>query len=324
MLDSGSDIAVVEASVVDVPDVEDGMIGGMVSASVGGAEGTVGRATLLSVNTIASPSSSSTPQSTLSTPPSITHISTTVPAIPTFLLLPVVPFISVNMENHYAPLQLLINPGDMPQDYQRKIAYFDGTSSYTAQQHTKKIMDYFENYEIDDDDVRMKFFVQSLTGEVRTWFRALGAHTIANPDTLYEAFLNRWEKNKDPLHILLEYDTLKRGPQEAVQDYCARFNNVYTAIPQNLRPPPDLALIKFFDGFDPNMAYQLRERAPASLEDMQSIVASVEENLISKRARARVERRTMFKEECSTFKQKLDAIIKGMDRQEKSRPWTIK
>jgi len=90
----------------------------------------------------------------------------------------------------------------MPQDYHSKITYFDATSSYTAQQHTKKMMDYFENYEIDDDDVRMKFFVQSLTGEVRTWFRALGAHTIADPNTLYQAFLNRLEKKKNLLHIL--------------------------------------------------------------------------------------------------------------------------
>jgi len=55
----------------------------------------------------------------------------------------------------------------MPQDYQTKITYFDGTGSYTALQHTKKMQDYFENYEIDDDDVRMKIFVQSLTGEIR-------------------------------------------------------------------------------------------------------------------------------------------------------------
>lgn len=160
----------------------------------------------------------------------------------------------------------------------------------------------------------MKIFFQSLTSEVRTWFRALGAHTIVDPDTLYQAFLNRWEKNKDPLHILLEYDTLKRGPQEVVKGYCARFNNVYTAIPQNLRPPPDLALIKFSDGFDPHMSYQLRERALAGLEDMQSITISVEANLISKRARARAKTRTTFKEEPSTFEQKLGAIIKCMDR----------
>ena len=46
----------------------------------------------------------------------------------------------------------------MPQDYQSKITYFDCTGTYTAKQHTKKMTDYFENYEIDDDDVRMKVF----------------------------------------------------------------------------------------------------------------------------------------------------------------------
>jgi len=88
---------------------------------------------------------------------------------------------------------------------------------------------------------------------------------------------------------------------------------VYNAIPQNLRPPLDLALIKFPDGFDSDMAYLLRERDPPSLEDMQSIAVSVEANPIYKQARARAEKRTPFKEEPSAFEQKLDAIIKGMD-----------
>ena len=88
------------------------------------------------------------------------------------------------MANRYVPLQFLANPSAIPPDYQRKITYFDGTGTYTAQQHTKKMMDYFENYEIDDNDVRMKIFVQSLTSDVRTWFRALAANTIADPDAL--------------------------------------------------------------------------------------------------------------------------------------------
>ena len=41
---------------------------------------------------------------------------------------------------------------------------------------------------------------------------------------------------------------------------------------------------------------------------------NIEANLISKRARARAERRTPFKEEPSIFEQKLDVIIKGVDR----------
>jgi len=89
------------------------------------------------------------------------------------------------MANRYAPLQLPANPGAMPQDYQSKITYFDGIGTYTAQKHTKKMMDYFENYEIDDDDVRMKIFIQSLTSDVRTWFRALSVNTIADLYALY-------------------------------------------------------------------------------------------------------------------------------------------
>lgn len=97
-------------------------------------------------------------------------------------------------------------------------------------------------------------------------------------------------------------------------DYCARFNNVYNAIPQNLRPPLDLALYKFPDVFDPDMAYQLKERAPSSLAEMQNLVVTVESNLIAKRNKARNERRTTFKEEPSALEQKLDAIIDGMHR----------
>jgi len=218
------------------------------------------------------------------------------------------------MAMRYAPLQLPANPVALPQDYQAKISYFDSTGPYTAIQHAKRMQDHFENYEIDDDTVRMRIFVQSLTGDVRTWFRSLPANTINNPDDLYQSFTNRWEKKKDPLHILGEYDMIKRGPQETVLEYCARFNNVYNAIPQNLRPPPDLALYKFPDGFDPDMAYQLKERAPQTLEEAQKVAVTVEANLIAKRNRARLEKRVAFKEEPSAFDQKLDAIISSMKR----------
>lgn len=40
----------------------------------------------------------------------------------------------------------------------------------------------------------------------------------------------------------------------------------------------------------------------------------MEANLIAKRNWARAKRRTTFKEEHSAFEQKLDAIIKGMDK----------
>jgi len=146
---------------------------------------TSGKTPTHSAIVVASSSSPSTLQAIFSTPPSTTYISTVIPALPTVTL------ISMNMANQYAPLQLPTNPGAMPQYYQRKITYFDGTGTYTAQQHTMKMTDYFENYEIDANDVRMKVFVQSLTRDVRTQFRAVPANTITDPEALYQTFLNR-------------------------------------------------------------------------------------------------------------------------------------
>ena len=230
----------------------------------------------ISVITSASPSSStfhqtSQPQTTPSTPPPITHRPTS----------PVIP-LPLPMANRYAPLRLPANLGAMPQDYQSKIIPFDGSDTYTAQQHTKRMTDYFEFYEIDADDVRMRIFVQSLTGEVRTYFRALPLNNVADLPSLYRTFLNRWENNKDPLQILSDFGKLRRGPKETVQDYVTRFNEAYNVVPKNIRPPPDSILIKFPDGFDSDMAYQLMERAPKTLEYMQSIAISVEANLIEK------------------------------------------
>ena len=62
------------------------------------------------------------------------------------------------------------------------------------------------------------------------------------------------------------------------------------------------------------MAYQLKERAPQTLAGAQNFVVTIEANLISKRNRARMERRTTFKEEPSAFDQNLDAIINGLQR----------
>lgn len=75
-----------------------------------------------------------------------------------------------------------------------------------------------------------------------------------------------------------------------------------------------MALYKFPDGFDSDIAFQLREREPETLEDSQKAAVTVEANLIAKRNRARLEKRSIYKEEPTTFDQKLDAILNSMKR----------
>jgi hypothetical protein len=49
-----------------------------------------------------------------------------------------------------------------------------------------------ENFNIEHVDVWMRFFVQSLDGEVRKWFHGLAPDSIKGIDALDETFLKQW------------------------------------------------------------------------------------------------------------------------------------
>ena len=80
----------------------------------------------------------------------------------------------------YAPLVLVSPLHAMPQDYQTRLPHFDGTGPLNAQQHVDKMNDYFDLQEVDEADVQMRIFAQSLTGDVKKWFKALCAASIAD------------------------------------------------------------------------------------------------------------------------------------------------
>jgi hypothetical protein len=244
--------------------------------------------------------------------PSSSTTSVTSPPITQVVVQPPPPI----MAARYAPLVLVSPLHAMPQDYQTRLPQFDSTGPLNAQQHVDKMNDYFDLQEVDEADVQMRLFAQSLTGEVKKWFKTLRAASITDIASFHRSFLDRWEVKKNPLQILSEYENIRRNQGETVQDYCTRFNNLYNAIPADIKPPQGLALIKFPDGFDADMSYQLRERNSATLEDMQKSVVSVEENLLARRARQRTERRVTIKEEPSTSSSdaKLDSLARAMER----------
>ena len=64
------------------------------------------------------------------------------------------------------------------------------------------------------------------------------------------------------------------------------------------------------------MSYQLRERNATTLEDMQKSVLSVESNILARRARQKIERRVIIKEEpyISSSDTKLDSLARAMER----------
>lgn len=76
--------------------------------------------------------------------------------------------------------------------------------------------DIFELHEIDEADVQMRLFSQTLTRDVKKWFKTFPANHIADLANFHRLFINRWERKKNPLQILFEYENIRRAPNESV------------------------------------------------------------------------------------------------------------
>ena len=76
-----------------------------------------------------------------------------------------------------------------------------------------------------------------------------------------------------------------------------------------------MALAKYPEGFDANMAYELRDKEYNTLEDMQKGAITIEANLMEKRARLKAEKRVTYRDDnvASTSDPKYDRLSKNVE-----------
>jgi len=110
----------------------------------------------------------------------------------------------------YGPLVLPVPLNAMPAgEYQKYIPKFTSIEGVTVEEHFESFYSYADNLDISEDDVWMRVFVQSLDGEARKWFRELLHRSIADIETLDDAFLKQWGDNKDLLYYHTEFGNLR-------------------------------------------------------------------------------------------------------------------
>ena len=80
----------------------------------------------------------------------------------------------------------------MPDSYNQRIKQFGADGDLTAQQRVDWFQDFTCLKEVDEDDVKMILFVQSLKGVVKKWFRSLTLGSIGNSRVFEQMFLDRW------------------------------------------------------------------------------------------------------------------------------------
>jgi ribonuclease HI len=182
----------------------------------------------------------------------------------------------------YAPLILPQPLNPLPAgDYLKYMPKFSGEGDVTAEEHLAAFYSYADNLNIENEDVWMRVFIQSLDGEVRKWFRGLAPGSIAGIEALDNVFLRQWGDRKDYIYYMTEFGSLKKQEGESVSDFSKRFNKMYNKIPAEIKPSEASAQISYASAFDPDFCLVLRERRATSLAQMQDAAIEVESNMLA-------------------------------------------
>ena len=129
----------------------------------------------------------------------------------------------------YAPLVLPQHLNALPQcDYLKYLPKFTGEGDgVIVEDHLVAFYSYDDKQNIEDEDVWSRFFVQSLDGEARKWFRNLPPGSINGINALDDFFLKKWGDRKDYLYYITEFGSLKRKEGESLTNFTKRFNKVF-------------------------------------------------------------------------------------------------
>jgi len=74
-------------------------------------------------------------------------------------------------------------------DYQEFMPRFTGAEGLSVEEHLEAFYNDVDNLDINEEDVWMRVFVQSLDREARKWFRNLPPRSIADIEALDDVFL---------------------------------------------------------------------------------------------------------------------------------------
>jgi len=141
-----------------------------------------------------------------------------------------------------------------------------------------------------------------LQDKVNSWLKTLTEVSISNLDQFLKLFLDRWIIKVNLLVIIEKYNQLKRRPDETIQQFSDKFNQIYYSIPLSIRPPHGSALLHYPRSFDSDIEFHLRERNPSTMEQMHNMVVDVEVNLQIRREKLKAEK-----------EEKLNILIKKIE-----------
>lgn len=89
-------------------------------------------------------------------------------------------------------------PNLVPDNARKHVPKFTSNNALSGEDHLKAFQNFIEDCEIWDEDVAMKYFMQSLIEDARDWYRSLLDASIDSKDSFFRAFREQYGDQIDP------------------------------------------------------------------------------------------------------------------------------
>ena len=80
---------------------------------------------------------------------------------------------------------------DLPMNYSQRITLYDREGNVLARYPVDTFDDFIDLEEVDDEDVKMRLFAQSLSGEAKKWYKYFPPRSICSFAGFQTIFLER-------------------------------------------------------------------------------------------------------------------------------------
>lgn len=114
-------------------------------------------------------------------------------------------------------------PNPVPIGVKEQLSGFNGKRSESTQQYLQEFFELMEDFEINQEDVFMKLFVQSLRENDRDWFSYMPICSISSWDELKVAFIEQFSEIINPSSVMKTFMDFQKEDDELVPSFNLRF-----------------------------------------------------------------------------------------------------
>jgi hypothetical protein len=154
----------------------------------------------------------------------------------------------------------------------------DGTID--AKRHIDLFLDVCDFHLVEHDDIMVRLFLQTLSGQAYEWYTTFPTRSIRSFDDFEAMFLSMFSPPVAYHTLLTNFTQICLKKNERIRDFNLRFNKILNKIPEDKRPNDPVILGFYKNSMPPNVKFTIRTSQIDTLDEAMTKATMMEEIMI--------------------------------------------